>query len=163
MLFIIIVIILDLLFQTFWTYNVKIFHIPRQQSPDSISRYPVNLPKHDEPLTIDSDAAEDKATNLAATDTLRSVAKIITWSMFTAEAYHTHPQWYSRPMPGPPFRTTTLSHICCQPFLCRWCHINGTQERRSCSTPTNYRECTICLTSRCRSDMCQSIRFSVLV
>ncbi|KAK3784434.1 hypothetical protein RRG08_039435 [Elysia crispata] len=108
-------------------------------------------------------AAEDKATILAATDTLRSVANIVTWTMFTAETYHSHPQWYSRPMPGPPFRTTTLSHICYQPLLCRWCHINGTQDRHSCSTPTTYLECTSCRTPRCRSDVCQSSRFSVLI
>ena len=130
MLFIIIVIILVIFISNSYELHFQNLSHPRtwQQSPDSLSRFPLNPPKHDEQHTIDSDAAEDKATNLAATDTLRSVATIITLTMFTAEPYHTHPQWYSRPMPEPPFRTTTQSHICCQPFLLIRRHINGTHD-----------------------------------
>ncbi|KAK3690843.1 hypothetical protein RRG08_021542 [Elysia crispata] len=42
---------------------------------------PPSPPKHDEPHTIDSDAAEDKATTLAVTEMLRSVTNIATRTM----------------------------------------------------------------------------------
>ena len=52
------------------------------QYPDT-PQIPHNMTNHIH--TVDSDAAQDKATALVATDTLFSVANIVTWTMVPEE------------------------------------------------------------------------------